>query len=549
VSTNSTGQADLVFLGNAWTAVGDPATVTHAVAVAGGRIAAVGDAAAAMAATAGEVIEVGDGLLLPGFGDGHAHPVFAGIEALFAPVRHQTDVAAVVDAVGRWAADHPGESWVRGGGYDPTLAPDGRFDARWLDAVVPDRPVFLQAADYHTAWVNTAALDLAGIDASTPDPHDGQIVRGPDGGPLGTLREWGAWQPVHALLPPLTDQQRATALRTASAAYAANGVTWVQDAWVDPDTLDTWLAGAARDALAVRANLAWLAKPDGWREDLPAFLEQRGRAESDRSGLLTGHTVKFFADGVIESGTGHMLQPYVDQAHSHGLPNWDAAELAEAVTAVDAQGFQPHIHAIGDAAVRAALDAIEAAERRNGGRDRRAVVAHVQLVEAADIDRFTRLGATACVQPLWAQLDPLQLELTVPRLGAERAERQYPLASMLRAGVALSMGSDWPVTSLVPLQGIAVAVTRQTAAGEPVGGWVPTERLTVDQALRAYTAGSAHQAFADGDSADRSWGLIRPGAQADLTLLAADPRLVPPADIAGITVLGTWLAGRQTYPT
>jgi predicted amidohydrolase YtcJ len=168
----------------------------------------------------------------------------------------------------------------------------------------------------------------------------------------------------------------------------------------------------------------------------------------------------------------------------------------------------------------------------------------VQLVAPADVARFARLGVTACVQPLWAQLDPLQLELTVPRLGVDRADRQYPLASLLRAGVALSMGSDWPVTSQVPLQGIAVAVNRQTPNGEPAGGWTPQERLTVDEALHAYTAGSAHQAFADGD-----WGVIRPGAQADLTLLAADPRLTPPAAIAGIGVLGTWLAGRRTHPT
>jgi predicted amidohydrolase YtcJ len=299
------GPADLVFLGNAWTAARGQTRpeVTHAVAVAGGRIVAVGDAAAALAAGAAEVVEVQDGLLLPGFGDGHAHPVFAGLEEVFAPVRGRADVAGIVDAVGRWAADHPDEPWVRGGGYDPTLAPDGRFDARWLDAAVPDRPVFLQAADYHTAWVNTAALDRAGIDADTPDPHDGQIVRRPDGRPLGTLREWGAWGPVHDLLPPLTEQQRAAALRTASTAYAGSGVTWVQDAWVEPDTLDTWLAGAASGALAVRANLAWLARPESWREDLPAFLEQRRRVEAAGAGLpagqLTGRSVKFFADGVI----------------------------------------------------------------------------------------------------------------------------------------------------------------------------------------------------------------------------------------------------------
>ena len=252
--------------------------------------------------------------------------------------------------------------------------------------------------------------------------------------------------------------------------------------------------------------------------------------------------MKFFADGVVELGTGAMLEPYLDEPDSCGLPVWAPDELARAVTAFDAAGFQVHIHAIGDAGVRAALDAVEAAERSNGPRDRRAVVAHVHVVDPADLARFAQLGVIANFEPLWACLEPGMVQLVVPRLGAERTARQYPMRSIAATGARLSMGSDWPVSSMVPLEGLAVAVTRQTADGEPAGGWTPHERLDPVQAIAAYSAGVAYQAFEDD-----AWGRIAVGRRADLVALERDPLDVEPRRWDELGVTGTWLGGRRTF--
>ena len=494
--------------------------------------------------------------LLPAFADGHAHPVFGSLEDNFAPVRAATSVAEIVAVVAEYAEDHPELEWLQGWGYDPTLAPQGVFRAEWLDAAVPDRPVVLRALDYHTAWCNSAALRLAGISASTPDPPDGQIVRDPSGEPIGTLREWGATRRVFDLLPPLDLTTRVEAIQRTVARYAAAGLTWVQDAWVEPADLDAYATWAVMDhdeadeRADLRFNLALLVEPGKWRSARSWLLAARARVNGLGVDRLTANTVKIFADGVIESGTAALLSPYTPSAadrpgqdlSDRGTPNWSPAELREAVQALDADGFQVHIHAIGDAAVRSALDAIEVAIATNQQRDRRPVITHVQVVDPADIERFEQLGVIANFEPLWAQWDPIQSELTAPRLG-DRADLQYPMASILRTGAAVSFGSDWPVSDYRPLPGLAVAVTRLNEAGEPAGGWLPHERLTLTEALTAYTAGTRYQAYLAG----REEHLIAPGAVADLVLLDRDITRVEPFTLGEVNVVGTWLAGRRTF--
>lgn len=493
-----------------------------------GRI--TGDAAPTDAVT----VDLRGGVLLPAFADGHAHPLFGGLATLFAPVAEHTSIDGILDAVGSWAKAHPEATWIRGDAFDLTVAEAGLFDARWLDAVVPDRPVWLRANDYHTAWVNSRALELAGLDADTPEPVGGEIPRRPDGSPLGTLREWGAWGPVATAAPPVPLDDQVEAVLWALREFAATGVTWVQDAWVEQADIEVWQAVAHSGRMSTGANLAELVPPVGWRERLDQIA---GNAALFPRGQVTAHTVKFFADGVIESGTAALLEPYLD-GHSHGLPNWDWAELVEACCAADLLGKQLHIHAIGDAAVRAALDAVQEVIRRNGARDRRPVVAHAQLVEPADRERFAALGVIANFEPLWACLDPLMTELTLPRIGPHRGALQYPIASLRRSG-RISFGSDWPVSAKEPLAGLAVAVTRQHH-GLPDGGWLPDERLGVDDAFAAYSGGVAHQAFAEATT-----GVIAAGMFADLVWLSEDPRTA--ADIAAIQVLGTWRRGVRTH--
>lgn len=512
-----------------------------ALAVRDGRVVALGAQAEAMAPAATELVDLGGGLLTAAFGDGHAHPMFGGLEEAGPRIKGLTTVDAVVSEVGRWAAAHPDEEWIVGASYDPALAPDGEFDARWLDAAVPDRPAVLRADDYHTVWCNTEALRRAGVDGTTPDPPLGRIVRRPDGTPMGTLREWHACDLVLDRLPARPVDELVQALRVAGAHYARAGLTWVQDAWVEPEMVRPYLEAARRDALAFRVNLAQRADPDRWRAQRAPFAAVRRRVEAAGSALVSARTVKFFCDGVIEGGTAAVLAPYRDAPHTCGMPVWPAAELAAAVRAFDADGFQVHLHAIGDAGVRTALDAIAAAVAANPAWDRRPVITHVQLADPVDLPRFAALGVIANFEPLWAQLDPLQTELSIPRLGAARAALQYPMGDLARAGTRLSFGSDWPVSSHEPLAGIQVAVTRRTFDGEPRDGWTAHQRLTAGQALDAYTSGVAHQAYAD----DRT--RLAPGTPADLVWLSDDPRTVDPMRIRHIRVLGTWLAGRPTY--
>ena len=526
--------------GTIWTGDGD----TDALLVTDGVVTATGRAAQRDDA---QVVDLDGGFLMPSFGDGHAHPLYGGLEAVGPAVRACGSVDEIVTAVRRYADAHPDDEWIVGASYDGSLAPNGLFDARWLDAAVPDRPVVLRAWDYHTLWCNSAALQRAEITADTPDPPLGEIPHREDGSVLGTLREWGATDLMMRVMPARDEQVRIAALGTAADYYAARGVTWVQDAWVEPADVETYAAAARQDALRMRFNLALYADPRHFDEQVTQFAEQRRLAEAAGNELLTAHTVKFFADGVVENETGALLAPYCSGLHSHsgdnrGMRNWEGDALAEAACRVDELGLQIHIHAIGDAAVRQALDAIDEVVRRNGPRDRRPVIAHAQLVDDTDIDRFARLGVIPNMQPLWAQLDSLMTVLTIPRLGQERADRQYRIATLQRSGAALSFGSDWPVSSGAPLDGIAVAVSRRTADGEPEGGWTPQEILPVEQALSAYTAAVAAQAFAE-----NRWGRMLPGAAADLVWLDRDPRRTAPLELPHIGVRATYLQGEPVY--
>jgi predicted amidohydrolase YtcJ len=525
--------------GTIWT--GTSEGTIDALLVVDGVVEAIGERAADRGVS--DEVDLDGGFLMPSFGDGHAHPLLGGLESVGPPVRPCTSVDEIVEAVRVFAEQHPDQDWIVGASYDGSLAPDGLFDARWLDAAVPDRPVVLRAWDYHTVWCNSMALDRAGITPDTPDPVLGEIPHRADGSVLGTLREWGAVDLLTAVMPERDEDTRVAALGTAAEYYLARGVTWVQDAWVEPGDVDTYLAAARRDALGVRFNLGLYADPRHIDSQLKHFGEARRRVDELASPLLTANTVKFFADGVVENETGALLAPYCSGLRNHGMQVWEGQTLAEAARRVDELGLQLHIHAIGDAAVRQALDAIQHVVATNGPRDRRPVIAHAQLVDDADIDRFARLGVIANMQPLWAQQDALMTVLTIPRLGPERADKQYRMRTIDDSGARLAFGSDWPVSSGAPLDGIAVAVSRRTADGDPEGGWIPAEILSIERALLAGTAGVAEQAFADG-----IWGRLRPGASADLVWLDRDPRDTPALEIPALRVRGTYLRGKLVYP-
>ncbi|MGY4708363.1 amidohydrolase [Mycolicibacterium sp. CBM1] len=536
-----------------WTGTG---TESDALLIVDGVVRALGEQARELAAGLDcEHVDLEGGFLMPSFGDGHAHPLYGGLESVGPAVRGCGSIDEILAAVKKYADEHPDEEWIAGASYDGSLAEGGLFDARWLDSVVPDRPVALRAWDYHTMWVNTAALERAGITPDTPDPVLGEIPHRPDGSVLGTLREWGATDLVMSVMPPRDEQQRIDALGTAADYFLARGVTWVQDAWVEPGDVATYVAAARQGALRMRFNLALYADPRHFDTQIADYAQARREVEEAGSPLLTAQTVKFFADGVVENETGALLAPYCSGLHSHsggrepggsganrGMQNWEGDSLAEAARRVDELGLQIHIHAIGDAAVRQALDAIEYVQAHNGTRDRRPVIAHVQLVDQADIDRFAALGAIPNMQPLWAQMDALMTVLTIPRLGVERADRQYQMQTLNQTGAALAFGSDWPVSSGAPLDGIAVAISRRTAEGQPEGGWTPHEIVPIERALSAYSGAVAYQAFAE-----ERWGTITPGASADFVWLGRDPRSTPALELPALPVRATYLRGQAAY--
>ena len=327
---------------------GDMATLQ----VIDGRVAGPGEPVPADAG----IIDLAGGYLGPAFGDGHAHLLQAGREGSGPEIRSATSVDDIVVSVEAWALAHPEPEWIVGASYHSTLAPDGLFDARWLDEAVADRPVVLRAWDYHTAWCNSLALERAGITAETPDPEDGIIARRPDGSPLGTLIESGATNRVLDLIPPTTVETAVEELRRSTAYAASCGITWVQDAWVDAGDIEAWVSAAHQGVLAVDADLAIRADPTRWAEqraELPTLRERINQAPG-----ITCRTLKFFIDGIIENHTAYLLEDYADSC-TRGLPVWRADQLLAAFVDADRLGFDLHLHAIGDGGVRLALDAVQ----------------------------------------------------------------------------------------------------------------------------------------------------------------------------------------------
>ena len=523
-----------------------PGIRTTALAITDGVVSAHADEALALMADANETVDLSGKLLIPAFNDGHCHPVMAGLET-FGPLVSAIDsLEAVIAEVARFAEENAEVEWIIGGAYDPSIAPDGRFDAAWLDAVVPDRPVMLHASDHHTVWCNSEALRRAGVTSDTPEPTLGRIERrdeaGKHGTPLGTLREWHAIDYVRDAAPSMTIDEGVMALEAACRIANSEGIAWMQDAWVERGGHAVYLEAVRREVLTVRTNLAFRIDPTHWRDDIIAFASARAEIEAfGRTELLTAKTAKFFVDGVIEGGTAELLAPYCG-SHDHGLPNWSRQALIDAVGALDAAGFQTHLHAIGDAAIRHALDAIEEAIAVNPVWDRRPVITHVQLVHQDDLNRFVELGVIANFQALWAQEDSIMRNLDLPNLGQERFDQQYPIATLDQTGARISFASDWPVTPNDFVATISVAATRQTTSGYPAGGWTPHERFDVEKGLLASTLGSAFQGFTE------DWrGTLAVGQAADLVVLGSDITTADPLAMRSVRPESTYLSGVRVY--
>jgi hypothetical protein len=533
---------DLVFLHGRVMTLDPSRPDARAVAIRDGRILAVGDDAGVLATVSpgARRIDLAGGMILPGLTDAHGHVMMLGRRLSSLDLRGMTSAEAVAEAVRSWTA--PGD-WITGGGWDQNLWPGRRDpDHRPLTAAAPGRPVYLRRVDGHAGWANLRALEAAGVGRNTPDPDGGRIVRDAAGEPTGLLIDH-AMRLVERAEPGPTPAMVAGWIRAALARCAAAGLTGVHDAGVSQRQEETYRALADEEALPLRVYLMW----DGTTPDPIEAMIARP-AYRDAGGRLTLRAVKLMIDGALGSRGALLFDDYSDARGERGLVVTPPGELQRRIAAATSRGYQVAIHAIGDRGIALVLDACEAVLPAAAAAatapaavpfEARPRIEHLQCVRASDLPRLRRLGAIASMQPSHATSDMAWAE---ERVGRGRAAGLYAWRWVLDAGIALAAGSDFPVDPESPLQGLQAAVTRSDAAGRPAGGWRPEQRLTLEEALVAYTRGAAYAAFEESDG-----GVIRPGARADLTILEEDLRTIAPQRIGAVRVLATMVGGRFAY--
>ena len=533
----NTGRADRVLLnGRIWT--GEPGKpLVEAIAVRGSTVLEIGSSQELrrLAGKGTEVIDLHGRFACPGFIDAHVHLLGGSWSLEELRLDDDADLAAVGARVRAWAKANPDARWVTGGGWSYAAFPNGLPTRAELDALVPDRPAFLGSYDGHTGWANSAALRLAEITRATKDPADGEIVRDASGEPTGALKE-SAQRLVDRLVPKRLPHENERALRRGIAQAAAWGLTGVHQAGISEEDLDS-LAKALEASPQLRVYVALRMEHDPTAELLAHQQELRQRYSGPQ--LRIG-AVKGFVDGVVESKTAFMFEPYV--GGGTGAANWTQEELDRAVAAYDKAGWQVMLHAIGDRGIDMALTAFERAAQLNGTRGRRHRVEHIEVPRSADLPRFKAAGIVASTQAIFPYPDRNHLEAYVPRLGPERAHRALAYKAIDDAGAVQAFGSDWPVFTAEVVRGIATAVTRMTAAGTPAGGWEPQQRLSVEAALRHFTRDAAYA-----EHAEQERGTLTKGKQADLVVLSQDLLTIPPERIKDTKVLLTVLGGQDSY--
>jgi len=526
----------------------------QALAIRAGNIVAVGDekSIAAWRGPKTRVLDAGGRLVLPGFTDSHIHFLEGALAMDRAQLADTHNVAEIQDVLRKYAAAHPAHdadsAWILGRGWSyPEFGAAAMPDKKYLDELFPDRPVLLEGFDGHTYWVNSVALKLAGITRATPDPVNGKIVRDANGDPTGALQEAAA-DAVITLRPQPRREEKLRALRAAVVEANRLGLTRVISCGNDTvgasdhAFLDLYDQLRRDHQLTLRFYISTYADPAASTDAIVAEAQRlRARYPAGDAWLAVG-AVKFFLDGVVEGHTAAMLAPYTDQPSDTGALRWDEAKYKRTVATLDADGFQVFTHAIGDRAVRLALDAYEAANRANRTRDARDRIEHIETVSAADIPRFGSLGVIASFQPLHAYPDDDTLNVWLKAVGPERGTRAWAWHSIAAHGGVLAFGSDWPVVTMDPWQGIQNALTRQTLDGKPEGGFVPQERITLPQAIAGYTIGAAK-----GGRRERTEGSLMPGKVADLIVLSQDLFATEPHAIAKTKVLLTVVGGQIVY--
>ena len=538
------GAVDLIVINGKVYAADGTSELAEAVAVRGNKVIRVGSNREIQRLERAQtvVIDAKGGAVMPGFNDTHAHLVSGGLALDQISLSDATTIDEIRDTIRVWSEAHPEREWITGRGwyYQPF---NGAMPTRqMLDALVPDRPAYLIAYDGHTGWANTRALKLAGITRRTKSPADGVIVKDPrTGEPTGALKE-SAMALMSAVAPKPTEEDRLAAMRAAIDEAHRYGITSVQDAGGPASDLELFDRLRKRKELTLRIYQALRADASLTEAGLETLEQARTRFADDP--LLKTGAVKLVADGVIESHTAAMLEPYANRPAIKGEARFTPEQLNKVVAMLDQRGWQVMTHAIGDAAVRMTLDAYQAAAKSNPAleRGRRHRIEHIETIDPADIPRFGKLGVIAAMQPVHGTPSPTPGDVWSVNIGAERAGRGWLWNSVARSGGRLAFGSDWPVMTLDPLKGLHVAVTRTTQDGLPAGGWIPAERLPIRKAIDAYTRDAAWASF---DELRK--GMLARDMLADIVVLTDDIFSGPASRLTTTEVAVTIADGKVVY--
>ena len=538
---SATQLADVIFINGAVYTMDVNRSWATAVAVRDDKIIYVGfdEGVAALKGPDTRVVDLDGKMLMPSFQDVHIHPMESGKQALTVNLEGMRTIREYVAAVKAYADANPDEAWILGGGWSMAVfGPGARTSKRLLDAVVPNRPVFLTSSDGHTGWANSKALEAAGIDQDTQDPASGIVDRDPETGEIiGSLQE-GAMELLTPHIPPSSAEFDQRSLEYSVDLLNSYGITAITDAWVLKPTLEAYRALDDRDELTLRvvASLFW--ERTLGLEQIEEFKQLR---DEFTNGNVNASSVKIMQDGVLENYTGALSEPYFVDGFPTGIPMVDPAFLKTAVTALDAEGFQVHFHAIGDAAITQCLDAVEAAIDSNGNAHRRHHISHLQLIHPSDLPRFRELDVVANFQPLWAYADEYVTDLTIPFIGEERAEWMYTIRSVVNAGGMIAFGSDWFVSTANPFPQIETAITRTDAEADDAP-FMPHETIDLATALAAFTINSAYVNGIDDFS-----GSIAAGKLADLIVLDRNLFAIPAKEISETKVLLTLFGGKTVH--
>jgi predicted amidohydrolase YtcJ len=522
----------------------------EAIAIRGGNITAVGGAKDIDSYRGPEtkIIDAGGRLVLPGFTDSHIHFLDGSLSLQRVQLEDAADIPEIQRRVKAYAHAHPDQPWILGRGWQYTaVGPTTLPDKKYLDEVVPDRPVYLESYDGHTWWANTRALAAAGITAQTPNPRGGEIVRDPKTvEPTGAIKDDSADAMIRPAIPPPSRNEILQAYRDGMREANRVGLVRVHGAGgVSVGTGDLErieLLSELRQAgeLTVRMYLAYRADPPTITPGQLQQIEDARRKFHDE--WLSAGAVKFFMDGVVEAHTAAMFEPYSDDGKLRGDLLWDPATYRNLVVELDKRGIQVFTHAIGDRAVKLTLDAYQNAAKTNATTDRRHRIEHIETITAEDIPRFGKLGVIASFQPLHAYPDDDTLLIWARNAGPERTQRAWPWRSVENSGGVLAFGSDWPIVTQNPWRGVQNALTRQTTEGNPPGGFVPKERISLEDAIRGYTLGAAIAGHRE-----KTEGSLEPGKVADLIVLSHDLFRIEPTEISKTEVLLTMVGGKVVY--